>query len=135
MLITTIKKYRDKSKYDLSCSETIIYAANEEYNLNLDKSTLKAMAPFSGGMYIEDVCGAITGALAVLGILFTNNVAHKSEHLKKLTKEYFAEFEQKLKSRKCSKLKDMYRTEEDGCNYIIYIAGEILDEIIKRETK
>ena len=34
MLVDTVKKYYDK-EYDLNCAETIIYAANEEYGLNL----------------------------------------------------------------------------------------------------
>ena len=135
MLVETMKKYRDKSKYDLSCSETILYAANEAYHLDLDEKTFKAIAPFSGGMWIEDVCGAITGSLAVLGILFTNNVAHESDHLKELTLEFFEKFETKMSSRNCTKLKEMYRTEEEGCNKVIYAAGEILDEIVTRELK
>ncbi|QZY54451.1 C-GCAxxG-C-C family (seleno)protein [Crassaminicella profunda] len=135
MFIEIIKKYRDKTKYDLSCSETIIYAANEAYDLNLDQKTFRAMAPFSGGMWVEEVCGAISGALAVLGILFTNNVAHESDYLKELTLEFFEKFEKKLGSINCTKLKEMHRTEEEGCNKVIYIAGEILDEIIIREVK
>lgn len=135
MLVTIMKKYRDKNKYDFSCSETMLYAANEAYHLDLDEKTFKAIAPFSGGMWVEDVCGAITGSLAVLGILFTNHVAHESDHLKELTLEFFETFERKMHSGNCAKLKQMYRTEEEGCNKIIYTAGEILDTIITRELK
>ncbi|KEH98766.1 C-GCAxxG-C-C family (seleno)protein [Clostridium botulinum] len=134
MFIDIMKKYRDKTTYDLSCSETMIYAANEAYNLNLDEKTLKALAPFSGGMWTETTCGAISGALAVLGILFTNERAHKSEHLKELVIEFQNKFNSKLTSSKCNELKPLYRTEEHGCNSIIFIAGEILDEIILREN-
>ncbi|WZL74560.1 C-GCAxxG-C-C family (seleno)protein [Clostridiaceae bacterium 35-E11] len=133
MLVELIKKYRDKTNYDLSCSEAMVYAANEAYNLNLDKNFFKAMAPFSGGMWVEEVCGAITGSLAILGILFTNNVAHESDHLKELTLEFFNKFETQMGSRNCRKLKEMHKTEEEGCNPIIYVAGEILDEIVTRE--
>ncbi|TCO74751.1 C-GCAxxG-C-C family (seleno)protein [Marinisporobacter balticus] len=135
MLVEMMKKYRDKSKYDLSCSETMVYAANEAYDLHLDPNTFKALAPFSGGMWIEDVCGALTGSLAVLGIIFTNHVAHESEHLKALTLEFIEKFEAKLGSRNCAKLKENYRTEEEGCNSVIYAAGEVLDTIVVRELK
>ncbi|MCT4605457.1 MAG: C-GCAxxG-C-C family protein [Marinisporobacter sp.] len=135
MLVEIMKKYRDPNKYDLSCSETIVYAANEAYDLKLDEKVFRAMAPFSGGMWIEEVCGAISGALAVLGILFTNNVAHESDYLKKLTLEFFEKFHKKLGSINCTQLKDMHRTEDAGCNKVIYVAGEILDEIIIREWK
>ena len=36
--------------------------ANEEYNLNLSKETLKVMSSFGGGLAIGNVCGAATGA-------------------------------------------------------------------------
>lgn len=135
MLVEIMKKYRDKSKYDLSCSESMVYAANEVYNLNLDENTFRALAPFSGGMWIEDVCGTLTGSLAVLGIIFTNNVAHESEHLKELTLEFIQNFESKLGSRNCAKLKGKYRTEEEGCNSVMYAAAEVLDIIVTRELK
>lgn len=35
---------------DLNCAEKILYAANREYNLGLDKSALKLAAGFGGGM-------------------------------------------------------------------------------------
>lgn len=133
MLIKSMKKYRDKSRYDLSCSETIIYAANEAYNLNLDENTLKALAPFSGGMWTETTCGAISGSLAVLGILFTDKVAHNSDHLKNLVIEFQQKFNNYLKSSICSELKPMHRSEEHGCNAIIFEAGKILDNIVTRE--
>ena len=49
MLKETAKKYWTE-EYDLNCAECIIYAANEEYNLNLSEQTLKVMAGFGGGM-------------------------------------------------------------------------------------
>ncbi|ABK62384.1 MULTISPECIES: C-GCAxxG-C-C family (seleno)protein [Clostridium] len=135
MFIDVMKKYRDKSQYDLSCSESMIYAANEAYNLNLDTKTLKALAPFSGGMWTGTTCGAISGSLAVLGIMFTDKTAHNSAHLKSLVIEFQDKFQKKLKSQSCNELKPMYRTEEEGCNSIIFAAGEVLDEIVSRELK
>jgi len=55
MLLEVVKKYYGE-KYDLNCSETILYAANEEYGLNLSKETFKTMAAFGGGMAIEATC-------------------------------------------------------------------------------
>ena len=55
-----------------------MYAANEEYNLNLTEQTLKVMAGFGGGMATGDVCGVITGAIGVIGIMFTEVSGHKS---------------------------------------------------------
>ena len=43
MLVEKAREKWDK-KHDLNCAECIMYAANEEYNLNLSKETLKVMS-------------------------------------------------------------------------------------------
>lgn len=126
-------KYYDKS-YNLNCAETIIYAANEEYNLNLDKNTLKTMAAFGGGMGIESICGAATGALAVLGILFTKDRSHESDKIKLLSGEFMNKFKDKLQTNICSELKSRYKNDEIRCSHMIITASEILEEIINREN-
>lgn len=125
-------KYYDKS-YDLNCAEAMIYAANEEYGLMLDKKVLKTMAAFGGGMGVEEACGALTGALAVLGILFVDDRAHESERIKTLSKEFIENFREKLSTENCKKLKDIYRKDDIKCSFIVEAAAEILDEIISRE--
>ncbi len=132
MLLDKVKKFYG-SEYDLNCAETIIYAANEEYNMNLNKQTLKTMAAFGGGMAVESVCGVITGAISVIGILFTEEKAHESDRVKNLTKEYFEEFTSKLGSDNCAKLKESYRNDEVRCFKMIEIGAEVLDEIVIRE--
>ena len=111
MLVDRIRKFYEV-EYDLNCAETIIYAANEEYSLNLSKYALKTMAAFGGGMAIESVCGAATGAISVLGIMFTEISGHKSPRVKELTKEFMNRFENKLETLNCSKLKELYRNDE-----------------------
>ena len=132
MLLDKVRKFYD-SEYDLNCAETIIYAANEEYNMSLNKQTLKAMAAFGGGMAVESVCGVITGAISVIGILFTEERAHESDRVKNLTKEYFEKFTLKLGSDNCAKLKESYRNDEARCFKMIEIGAEVLDEIVMRE--
>lgn len=132
MLLDTVKKYYS-TDYDLNCAETMIYAANEEYNMNLDKNTLKTMAAFGGGMAIESVCGVITGSIAALGILFTKERAHESDKVKNLTAEFFERFMERLGTNNCGKLKEKYRDDESRCSDMVYVAAEILDDIVKRE--
>ncbi len=133
MIKGKVKKYYDR-KYDLNCAETIIYAANEEYNMNLSKETLKTMAGFGGGMAIEDTCGAIAGAVAVIGILFTEERAHESSKVKNLTKEFMEKFIDKLGTNNCAQLKNKYRkNEEIRCENMVYTAAEILDQMVLRE--
>ena len=134
MLINKINKYYTK-EYDLSCSEVMIYAANDEWNMNLKSETLKAMSSFGGGMGVESVCGAITGSLSVIGILFTKERAHEGERVKKLCQEFFQKFETRLSTNNCAKLKAKYKNEDIGCKVMIETATEILDEIVTRELQ
>jgi len=132
MLMDKINKYYTK-EYDFSCSEVMIYAASDEYNMNLQSETFKAMSSFGGGMGVESVCGAITGSLAVIGILFTIEKAHEGTRVKKLCQEFFQKFEAKLSSNNCGKLKEKYKKEDSGCRVMIETAAQILDEIVLRE--
>ncbi len=134
MLKDMVKKYYSE-EYNLNCSETIIYAANEEYNMKLHKKTLKTMAAFGGGMGVESVCGVISGSLAVIGILFTKEKSHESEKIKNLAQEFFREFEDKLGTSECKILKEKYRNDEIRCSIMVDTAADILDGIVKREKK
>ena len=134
MLIDKVNKYYTK-EYDLSCAEVMIYAASDEYNMNLKSETLKTMSAFGGGMGIESVCGAITGSLAVIGILFTKEKAHEGDRVKKLCQEFFQKFQTKLSANNCATLKAKYKKEDTGCRVMIETATKILDEIVSRELK
>jgi len=118
---------------DLNCAEQILYGANEAYNLEIDKNGLKLSAAFGGGMAIEDKCGAITGAIMVLGRLYVVDRAHESDRIKNLTMEMFSTYEQQMKSIDCKPLKSMYRNDEIKCSKVVLAAAEILDDIIERE--
>lgn len=134
MLMDKINKYYTK-EYDLNCAEVMIYAASEEYDMNLKSETFKTMSSFGGGMGIESVCGAITGSLAVIGILFTKEKAHEGDRVKNLCKEFFQKFEEKLSTNNCTQLKAKYKKEGIGCRVMIETAAEILEEIVIRELR
>lgn len=134
MLMDKINKYYTK-EYNLSCSEVMLYAASDEYNMNLKSETLKTMSAFGGGMGIESVCGAITGSLSVIGILLTKEKAHEGDRVKKLCQEFFQKFEAKLSTNNCASLKAKYKKEDSGCRVMIETAAGILDEIVTRELQ
>ena len=134
MLMDKINKYYTK-EYDLNCSEVMMYAASDEYNMNLKSDTFKTMSSFGGGMGIESICGAITGSLAVVGILFTKERAHEGDAVKKLCQEFFRKFQERLGSNNCSELKLKYRKEDIGCKIIIEVAADVLDGIVIRELQ
>jgi C_GCAxxG_C_C family probable redox protein len=132
MLKDIVVKYYSGG-YDLNCAETILYAANEEYKLGLSHETLKAVAGFGGGMAVEEACGAAAGAVAVIGIMFTNQRAHESDRIKKLVGEFMKSFNEKLGTYSCKQLKERYRTESGRCIRMIMDTSDVLDEIVLRE--
>jgi C_GCAxxG_C_C family probable redox protein len=120
---------------DLNCAETILYGANIVYQLGLDGGDLKVAAGFGGGMAIESVCGALTGAIMVLGRLFVEERAHESSRIKDLTQELFDSYTEEMGSIYCAPLKEAHRTETLKCRIVILKAAEILDGIIEGEIK
>lgn len=133
MLKETAKKYWT-DEYDLNCAECIMYSANEEYNLNLSEQTLKVMAGFGGGMTIGDVCGVVTGAIGVIGIMFTEVSGHKSKMVRGMTNEFIKRFEEKLGYIRCADLKKEYKNEKK-CTLMIETGAEILESIILEEKR
>ena len=133
MLKEIIKNYYPNKHYN--CAEAMVYAANDAYDLKLSKDTLLAMAGFGGGMAVEGVCGAISGGIAVLGIMFTKDRAHEDDGIKELTKEFFNRIEETLGSSNCKVLKDQYRDENLKCASIVEISADILEEIINKQIK
>ena len=131
MLKETAIKYRAE-EYDLNCAECIIYAANEEYSLNLKEETLKVMAGFGGGMATGDICGVITGAIGVIGIMFTEVSGHKSPKVREMTIELINDFKEKLGYIKCVDLKKEY-ADVKRCTLMIETGAEILENIILKE--
>lgn len=124
-----------EEKEDYSCSEKILYGANGEYNLGLDKESLKMAAGLSGGVCSEKLCGAVSASALVLAKLFIKDRAHEGEYCKGLVKEFVTRFESDMHSTNCKELKEEFKTEKDGCKAIILRAAEILDEIVLREQK
>ena len=56
-------------------------------------------------MGIEDKCGALTGALMVLGKLFVKEKAHESDRIGRLTREFFKEYGKEMGYIDCTPLK------------------------------
>jgi C_GCAxxG_C_C family probable redox protein len=127
-----IKKYQNKEKYDFSCSETILYAANDYYNLHLSSDAFKMMAPFSGGMYDKDVCGIISACISVLGILFTKENSHNSPLLKEATISLRKAFVDAFGNTNCQILTNTKRDPLLGCKNIIVQGGIILRDVVAK---
>jgi len=120
---------------DLNCAEKILYGANEVYQLGLTPEALRLASGFGGGMAIGSVCGALTAAIMVLGILFVKDRAHESDKIKILTQELFDTYREQMGDIDCNPLKNRYRREDIKCRDVIAKAAAALDTIIKKEQE
>lgn len=59
---------------NMNCCERILYGANRAYNLGLKKEDMRIASAFGGGMGVGTVCGAISGSLMVLGLLYSGKL-------------------------------------------------------------
>lgn len=130
-----LRKFWNKKEYNLSCSETMLKAGNEFYNLGLDEAAFRMMGPFSGGMFVGETCGVITGGLSVIGLVLTNNNKADSPEMIEATKEFQQRFKDELKSKDCTPLKELYAEDAIGCGNLIYAGGKILTEVIAKYQK
>jgi len=125
-----VKKYRNKERYDLSCSEALLHAANDYYNLQLGENEFKMMAAFSGGLKEGDMCGIVSAACSVLGILYTNGVSHTSPALTQAVVQYKTLFKKQLKSLDCRHLVDMHKDEITDCDDLVVKGAVLLREVV-----
>ncbi|MDD3050692.1 MAG: C-GCAxxG-C-C family protein [Candidatus Cloacimonetes bacterium] len=132
-----------------NCSQSVLSAFKEE--ISLDKNLLlKIAAGFGGGMRKGEVCGAVSGAIMVLGLKYGNSIegdVETKEHIYSLTREFMKRFEEKNGSVVCKQLLgyDLSNPEEheilkkndtfkQKCPFFIEDAVDILEEILFRET-
>lgn len=127
-----VSKYRNKDLFGFNCSETMVYAANEHYNLGLSKNGLKMAAGFGGGIFEKHLCGIVSGAICVLGIMFKGKTLNDENLLEITVNEFKSEFRSKYDKLECNYLLDNYYSEEKGCNDMIVHAAEMLTTIIDK---
>ncbi len=138
MLRDEVKKYLDyelqygskKELYHYNCAQAILNGANDYYFLNLDKKALKLITPFGGGMYTGNTCGMLTGGIAAIGVLFTDDMPTNHVQLKEIIHLWIEQFTNEFKNINCSFIKDNRPIEDEGCSNLILKAADILEEII-----
>lgn len=123
MLLEKTNKYY---KEGYNCSETLILAGNDAYNLGLDANASKLMAGFGGGCGCGHLCGALAGALGVISMLTVTDRAHNTEGFGPIRADFMKLYEEKLGSVMCNDLKAKYRTEENGCLKTCELTAELL---------
>lgn len=131
------------------CSQAVLAAFAEECGIT-EEQALKLGGCFGGGMRKGEVCGACTGALMVLGLLYgqcSDDDLESREHTNKVCDEMMKRFAEKTGSYMCRDILGCDISTPEGVGYarekdlftelcpkIVAIAVEVLDKIIYENT-
>ena len=120
-----------------SCSESVVQAAIDKGYAQ--KELLSAATPFSGGMGVRCLCGAVAGAMLVIGSIYGKNDERDGMKARALAKQYNEEFSKKYKVNCCKVLsagfKDFHSAERrQHCCSMVNDSCEILEELLKETT-
>ncbi len=132
---------RDYFIYGYHCSESLVKAINEYYELHLDESILRITSALSAGLgKAKSICGTITGGALILGHLYGRTEAHEDDDLVfDLMREYYDKFVKKFGTERCSELtKDIHWGHPDhreACAEYVYQATAFLSEILEETQR
>lgn len=118
---------------NMNCCERILYGANKAYGLGLKRDELRLAAPFGGGMGVGTVCGAISGSLMVLGLLYSKRLEKETDLKKDITVPFLKHVKKKQGSLNCKYNKAHYAVHEPkfDCSAVVLSIAECLDETVQ----
>jgi C_GCAxxG_C_C family probable redox protein len=138
--------FEKMSNRQMNCAQSVFSTFAEELGVN-KKQALSIAQGFGGGMYVNGVCGAVTGAYMALGL--ANPVPEKDPRQNyEKTKALISEFNRKFKElhgaiactellgHNLSKPNELARARESGvfttkCPDFVRDAARIVEELIK----
>jgi len=125
----------------LHCSEAILRWFNTELGLGLDDAALKMATGFAGGIgCARDVCGALTGAIMVIGALYgRSRPGIDDQKCQELCKRLRADFINEFGSSSCEYLtKGVWgaTNQQDLCaDRITSRTAELLHELLLSQER
>jgi C_GCAxxG_C_C family probable redox protein len=127
--------------YGYHCSESVVKAINDYYELNLDDSILKMVSAFAAGMgKAKCACGCITGGVIVLGYLYGRTESHEDDDLiadlaKELHDKFIAEFNVACCKELTKDVKWGHPDHRVKCSEYVYSAARNLSEILEETQR
>ena len=121
-------------KRGYSCSESVVQAAIDKGYAPND--LLCAATPFSGGMGVRCLCGAVAGAMLVIGSIYGRNKDSDGMKARALAKQYNEKFSEKYKVNCCKVLSagfnDFHSPErKNHCCAMVDDSCVILEQLLK----
>jgi C_GCAxxG_C_C family probable redox protein len=99
-----IQTANDRFAQGLNCAQSVLSAFAEQAGIS-EESALLLASPFGGGIARQgQVCGALTGALMVLGLQRGNSTPEGKEETYRLSEEFMQAFKKRHGSTLCRDL-------------------------------
>jgi C_GCAxxG_C_C family probable redox protein len=141
---TSVEDAAQNFSQGFNCSQAVFSAFAEQFGLDRE-TALKMASPFGGGIGRRgETCGAVTGALLVLGLARGVDEPSRKEQAYQLAQEFMHLFEQKHKSLLCRNLIDAdistpagwQKAKDSGkftsiCPFLVRDAAELVQTFLK----
>ncbi len=143
------KQLKAKSRFEngYACSQSVLSTLAPELGLS-EEIALKIASAFGGGMVRHgEVCGALTGALMVMGLKFGSTSADDEEAVRDASQKLMRRFKEENGSLLCRELlgyhlivpEELEKARESGvfnrtCPLLVHTATRLTEEIIAERT-
>jgi C_GCAxxG_C_C family probable redox protein len=138
-----VKIAQERFEKNFNCSQAVFAAYAPKFGIE-DEIALKLASPFGGGTAHQGhVCGAVTGALMVLGLAKGDATTEKKDETYRLAEEYIRRFQELHGSILCRELTgyDISKPEEfqkaresrvfyDTCPRLVKDAAKLISEFL-----
>ncbi len=138
----------DAFKTNLNCAQAVFTTYCEDFGINV-KTARRVASCFGAGMFEGETCGAVTGALMLIGAKYGDFDKHdydKKQFLESRVKMFKSSFVKKYGTLKCKELINFDLGTEEGkilakennvfseiCTGFIKTSSEIIEEILNYE--
>ena len=121
---------------NMNCCEIMLRGANEVYALGLQREDMRLAASFGGGMGIGSICGAVTGALMVLALLYGERLEKNTPLKEEITKPFLRRVRRRLGGLTCAYNKEHHAVLSPfDCSKVILTVAQCLDEEYESRKK
>ncbi len=128
MLKERAAEYYEK---DYNCAETIIRAANDEYQLGLTEDAMKLCGGFGSGMGCGKECGALCAGISAISARMIETKAHDTPELRAQCTKLVAAFKRILGDTECKNLMQKYKKPDTRCLDTVLLGCEALESVMK----
>ena len=130
-----VEKAVEYNPTGLNCAESIIRAANEEYNLGIAESDYTMLSGFGSGVMTGNLCGAAAAGAAVLGKMYVNGRMADSPDARKKVQAFMRDFNETLGGTMCKDIRAKHQNvnKGKGCTEVVQMAAECVVRQIEAE--